>query len=173
MVSAAAWNTAADTIESTAKAIHDLRAQLAVLMAAQQGHRRDWSAAQKRVISESEVVTQGSADQVRELGFDVLTRIGPGLLAAPVVISAVSGKAVGEAVLTWHRGLAKHGFIVQRATDLANQATYSSPEPRTKAKYTLVGGNSGAVVHFRVAAIDPASPSGQSPWSDWAVATVR
>ena len=58
-----AWNTASDAIDANAKAIHDLRAQLAVLMAAQGGHRRDWDVARKQVISQAEVVCAGSTDR--------------------------------------------------------------------------------------------------------------
>src|SRR5581483_3786168 len=39
------WNTAADSIESNAKAIADLRAQLATLDATQRTHRQDWRVA--------------------------------------------------------------------------------------------------------------------------------
>ena len=167
------WNAAADAMETTAKASHDLRAQLAVLAASQQGHRRDWNVAKKRVISESEVATQGSADQVRALGLDVVTRGSTGQLAAPSGLSTALGKAAGEADLAWHRDRAGHGFIVQHATDVANQATYSANTPCTKTKFTLKGAQSQSVVHFRVAAIDPSSATGQSPWSEWVAGTVR
>jgi len=83
------------------------------------------------------------------------------------------GKAAGEVVLTWHRGNAAHGFLVQHATDVANPATYSLLMASTRAKYTLKGAQSSTIVHFRVAAIDPASATGASPWSDWVAGTVR
>ena len=168
-----AWNGLADAMEANAKAIADLRAQLAVLVANQQGHRRDWNAAKKRVISESEVASNGSADQLRVLGLDVVTRVSSGPLAAPGELSTALGKAAGEVVLTWHRGNAAHGFLVQHATDVANPATYSLLMASTRAKYTLKGAQSSTIVHFRVAAIDPASATGASPWSDWVAGTVR
>jgi hypothetical protein len=76
-------------------------------------------------------------------------------------------------VVVWQRGTAKHGFVVQRAADVANPATYASAVPCTKTKYTLTGAQSATVVHFRVAAIDPTAPAGVSPWSDWVACTVR
>ena len=167
------WNAASDAADANAKAIKDLRAQLAVLVAAQLGHRCDWDVATKQVISQAELTSQGSADQVRALGLDVLTRVSSTPLAAPSGVKGASGKVAGEVTFTWLRGIAKHGFIVQHATDVANQATYSSPSANTKSKYTLVGAQSATVVHFRVAAIDPTSATGQSPWSDWASGTVR
>src|SRR5258708_4303552 len=132
-----AWGAVADVMEQNAKGIHDLRSQLAVLVAAQQDHRRDWAVTTKHVISESEMACKGSPSLVRELGLDVVTRVGPGQLEAPVGLSAVSGKTAGEVILTWTRGIAGHGFLAQHATDVANQATYSSPIPCTRPKYTL------------------------------------
>jgi len=167
------WNAVADAMDANAKAIHDLRAQLAVLVAAQQGHRRDWGVAMKQVFSQAEVTSNGSPDQVRALGLDVLTRASLGPLAAPSGVSAASGKAAGEVILTWLRGDTRHGFLVQHATDVANLATYSSPIASTKTKYTLKGAQSSSVVHLRVAAIDPTSDTGQSPWSDWAAGTAK
>ena len=53
------WNAASDAIDANAKAIKDLRAQLAVLVAAQLGHRRDWDVATKQVISQAEITSVG------------------------------------------------------------------------------------------------------------------
>jgi hypothetical protein len=77
------------------------------------------------------------------------------------------------AVVAWSRGTARYGFVVQRAADVANPATYASAVPCTKTKYTLAGAQSASVVHFRVAAIDPIASAGVSPWSDWVSCTVR
>ena len=167
------WNAAADAIEGTAKGIHDLRVQLAVLVAAMLGHRRDWQIALKHVTSEAEVLCHGSADQVLALGLDVVTRSSPVPQATPGGLSTALGKAAGEIILIWHRGIAGHGFLMQHATDVVNQATYSSPRVCTGTKFTLKGEQSLSTVHFRVAAIDPTSATGQSPWSDWAAGTVR
>jgi hypothetical protein len=71
------------------------------------------------------------------------------------------------------KGLAKHGFVVQWATDANAPATFSMPVVSTKRKLTLSGLPHGASLSFRVAAIDPASATGQSPWSAWVVGIVR
>ena len=169
----AAWNAAADAIEKNAKSIADLRSQLAVLEAAQVGLRLDWDVSTKHMTGVVAVVAAGSPDHVAELGYDVLTRVGTGPLTAPVGLSTALGTAAGQARLSWHRGNARHGFIVQHASDVTNVATYSAQLPCTKSKYTLVGAPSLTVVHFRVAAVDPSSSTGMSPWSDWVACTVR
>ena len=85
----------------------------------------------------------------------------------------MTGKAQGEVELTFLRGGARHGFLVQRATDVANQATYAPAVVTTKTTYTLTGAPSASVVHVRVAAIDPNAIGEQSPWSDWAAGMAR
>jgi hypothetical protein len=168
-----AWNTAADAIEKNAKSITDLRSQLAVLEAAQVGLRHDWLASTKHMVAVAAVVAQGMPDQVAALGFDVLNHGAIGPQPAPAGLTAAIGPASGEVRFAWHRGTALHGFIVQHASDVANQATYSVQIPCTKSKYALVGAPSQSVVHFRVAAIDPLSSSGLSPWTDWVIGTVK
>jgi hypothetical protein len=83
------------------------------------------------------------------------------------------GKGLGEAVFAWKRGSARHGFIVQHATDVANPATISGNIPCTRAKYTLKGGQPLMLVHFRVAAVDPTVEGGHGPFSDWVAGMAR
>jgi hypothetical protein len=64
-------------------------------------------------------------------------------------------------------------FLAQHATDPATAATISAPVPCTKPKLALTRITSGAALRFRVAAIDPASPTGMSPWSAWVVGSAR
>jgi len=167
------WNASADSIEGNAKVIADLRSKLAVAEAAQRGLRADWAVETKQVIATAAIACQGSADLVHGLGLDVLTHAALGPLAAPANLATSQGAALGSAVLTWARGNAHHGFVVQHATDPASQATLSVPVPCTRVRFTFVGGPPSSIVHLRVAAIDPTSPTGQSPWSDWIAATLR
>jgi hypothetical protein len=167
------WNASADSIEGNAKVIADLRSKLAVAEAAQRGFRADWAVETRQVIAIAASACAGSADLIHGLGLDVVSHAVLGPLAAPQNLAASQGAALGTAVLTWARGSAHHGFVVQHATDPASPATLSMPVPCTRSRYTLVGATSSTVVHLRVAAIDPSSPTGQSPWSDWIAATVR
>ena len=168
-----AWNNAADAIEGNAKVVADLRSKLAAAEAAQRGLRRDWNDALKQIIATVAMFCQGSADQVHAFGLDVLTHVVLGLLATPGNLATKPGTAFGEAVFSWSRGSARHGFLVQHATDVTNASTVSAAVPCTRSKFTLQGAPPSSVVHFRVAAIDPAAPSGQTPWSDWVAGTVR
>jgi hypothetical protein len=89
-------------------------------------------------------------------------------------ITSLACKEVGQAGVKWPRGLARHGFLVQHATNSQDPATYSGWLPSTKSRYMLGGlAPSGSTMSFRVAAIDPSSPTNQTPWSAWCAATVR
>jgi len=163
------WNGGADAIETNAKVITDLREKVKTAEAKQNGLRRDWVAARGQVVSSVTVFCGGSADKVKAFAFDVRTRSKLGALSAPSELTVNPGTGVGEAAVLWMKGLATHGFIVQHATDPSNPATLSTPMPSTKPKLTLDGLPSKANVSVRVAAIDPASSTGQSPWSAWVV----
>jgi len=167
------WNQKADALEANAKVIADFRSKLKIAEANQSGLRRDWSIATDHMIATVAIQCGGSADDAHGFGFDVLTHTPVGLLPAPQDLTTKPGKAVGELVLSWKRGIATHGFIVQHAVDVANPATVSAPVPCTRTKYTLKGALSSSVVHLRVAAIDPIAEEGHSPWSDWVAGTVR
>ena len=169
----ATWNVAADDLELNATVLADLRSKLVTAEASQRASRQSWRVAKTQVTAIVAVVCGGSPDQVHALGFDVLTRVGATAQAAPSGLVTLPGTAAGEAVVSWQRGSARHGFLVQSATDTANPATISASIPSTKTKLTITGAKSLSVVHFRVAAIDATSPMGMSPWSDWVACTVR
>jgi hypothetical protein len=167
------WTKAADALEANGKVIADFRKKLAAAIADQHGLRRDWKAATGQVVASAAIVCQGSVDQVRALGFEVRSHGPIGALPAPTGLTASPGKGLGEVVFAWKRGSARHGFIVQHATDVANQATYSGMLPCTRSKYTLNGAQASSTVHFRVAAVDPSSDTDLGPWSDWIAGQVR
>jgi hypothetical protein len=110
---------------------------------------------------------------VKGFNLDVVTHARIGLLGAPIDLTVKPGKAVGEVLAAWAKGVAGHGFLAQHATDPGNPATISAPVPCTKPKLLATGLTSGAALSFRVAAIDPASPTGMSPWSAWVVGSAR
>ena len=134
---------------------------------------RDWKAATGQVLATAASVCQGSVDQVRALGFEVRTHNPVGALPAPTGLTVTPGKDLGEVVFAWNRGSARHGFIVQHATDVANPATFSGNLPCTRLKYTLKGAPPSSTVHFRVAAIDPSSETDLGPFSDWVAGVTR
>jgi hypothetical protein len=167
------WNVASDALETNGKSIADARRVLEGLVATQRVTRQSWRTAAKEVTGIVNRLCEGSPDLVHSLGFDVFKHGAPAAQPAPIGLVPLPGKAVGGAEVTWQRGTATHGFVVQRAADVANPATYAAAVPCTKTKYMIEGAPSASVVHFRVAAIDPTSSTGVSPWSDWVACTVR
>lgn len=167
------WTKSADDLEANAGVISNLRNQLAVAESRQRTLRRGWRATAAQVLSTVNVFCDGSADRVRAFAFDVRTN-GPIGAQAPVEgLVMSSGAELGEVEGRWLRGTARHGFVVQRATDPQDPATHSALIPWTKCTFTLRGAPSGSVVHLRVAAVDPTSPSGYGPWSAWTAGTAR
>jgi hypothetical protein len=168
-----AWDGTATSIDAQAKVVAGLRAQLRTAVATQASLRRDWKVGRSQVLGAVTSVCGGSADRVKAFDLDVLTRVRLGALAAPTDLAVGPGKVTGEVLASWLGGLARHGFLVQHASDPSNAATISAPVACTKQKLTLAGMPAGASLSFRVAAIDPASPTGQSPWSAWVVGNAK
>jgi len=168
------WNAAADSLETNSKLVASLLQQLRTAVAAQRVLRQKWSVATKQVASNINVVCDGSADAVKAFGWDVATHAKLGPLTAVADVTTAPGLEAGQAGVKWDRGLARHGFLVQHATNPQDATTYSGTIACTKSRITLGGlGPSGSTVYFRVAAIDPASPTNQTPWSGWVAASVR
>jgi len=168
-----AWSADADAIEAQAKKAGDLRTQRRTVVAQQYALRRDWQVTKAQVMSTATALCGGSTDRLKALSLDVIEHARLGALAAPAGLAVTPGKLSGDVGAAWTRGLARHGFIAQHAVNQADAATYSVPVACTKAKLTLHGMPSGSSLSFRVAAIDPTSPTGQSPWSAWVVGNVR
>jgi hypothetical protein len=171
--SVASWNTTADAIEANAKTIAQLQDQLTAAVAKQRTLRQKWSVGKKQVVTSVDSFCENSLVKIQGFGLIAITHAPHPLLDAPIGIATSPGPLTGEASLTWTRGLAE-GFLVQHATDTATPATYSPSIPCSKVKFTLTGASPpGSSVYFRLAAIDPHAPLGQSPWSAWVSATVK
>jgi hypothetical protein len=168
-----AWDGDATAIDAQAKVVAGLRAQLKTAVATQLSLRRNWQVSKAQVLSIATGVCGGSADQVKTLSLDVASYRRLGLLPAPTGLAVTPGSLNGEVQAEWTRGLAARGFVVQHATNPADPATISAAIVCTKHKLVLAGMPVGAALSFRVAAIDPAAASGQSPWSSWVVGNAR
>jgi hypothetical protein len=168
-----AWSTDADSIEAQAKKLGDLRTQVRTAVAQQYALRRDWETTKAQVMSTVTGICGGSADRVKAFSLDVMNHARLGAQFVPAGLTVNPGKASGDVTAAWTRGKAIHGFLAQHATNPADATTYSSAMACTKAKLTLHGQPSGSSISFRVAAIDPASPVGQSAWSAWVLGNVR
>jgi hypothetical protein len=62
--------------------------------------------------------------------------------------------------------------MVQHATDPANPSTYSTPQSSSKASFVLHGLPPTTTVHFRVLALDPRLPTGQTDFCGWLAVMV-
>lgn len=170
----ATWTKAADSLEANAKEMLQLKSALRAAAAKQRSFRRDWRAAKKQVLGAVDVLSAGSADDLKAFGFGVRSRApNPKPVTVPAEVAAIPGKGIGEVLFSWSRAGNRHGFVVQTASDVANPATFSASIPCTTTKFTARPGTSGAVVHFRVASIDPSSPTGTTEWSAWVSGTAR
>jgi len=167
------WTKNGDDLEANAKVIADLHAQLKVAEAKQLTLRRDWGASKRQVLSSVTVFCAGSADMVKSFTLDVITSGRLGALEAPIGLAVNPGTDLGSVKAKWPKGTARHGFVVQHATDPTNTATISPLIPCTKTSFKLGGMPSGASVSFRIAAVDPSSSTGMSPWCTWVVGNAR
>ncbi len=168
------WTANGAALSANTTVISGLRAQRRRRRGRKQrGLRRGWVAAKGQVTSTVTVFCGGSADMVSTFNLDVVSRGRLGALPTPTDVAVNPGVAPGEVVTSWEKGIAAHGFLVQHAADPTNPATVSVPAASTKSKLTLGGLPQGANVSFRVAAIDPASATGQTPWSAWVVGNAR
>jgi hypothetical protein len=165
------WNKSADDVEANGKTIAELKDQLKTAVAKQLTLRQKWSVCTQQVLTSVDAYCANSPVKIQGFGLTAFTHALHPLLGAPADIATSPGPLPGEVTLTWARGLAG-GFVVQHATDTGNPATYSPSIPWSRTKFTLTA-PSGSSVYFRLAAIDPHAPLGQSPWSAWIAATVK
>jgi hypothetical protein len=168
----AAWSTAANDIAANAATVAQLKDQLKAAVAKQRTLQQAWSVCTKQVLVSVDAYCNNSPTKIQGFGLVAVTNTAHALLAAPSDIATSPGPLPGESRVTWPRGLALHGFVVQHATDAGNSATYSPVTPCSRIKYVLTG-PSGSAVYVRVAAIDPHAATGQSPWSGWVSATIK
>jgi hypothetical protein len=167
------WSADADAIDTNGKLLVNLRGQVKTAEAKQLALRQNWVVSTAHVLSTATVLCGGSAERIQALSLDVDTRNKVGTLGVLAGLVVNPGTVTGEIVSAWTRGNAFHGFVVQHATDPANPATVSPPIPWTKHRFTLGGLAAKATMSFRVAAIDPTSPTGIGPWTDWVVGNAK
>ena len=168
------WNKAAGDVATNAATVQQLKDQLKAAVAKQHTLRQTWSVCTKQVLTSVDTFCANSLVKIQAFGLVGVTLAHHPLLDAPSGLATSPGTMPGESQLTWPKGLATHGFVVQHATDTANPATISPSIPCSKTKFTLTNaGPSGSSVYFRLAAIDPHAAMGQSPWSASIAGTVR
>jgi hypothetical protein len=104
-----AWNGKADAIDAQAQLLAALHEQTRVASSHLAILRRDWQALTGQVLSTVSVHSKGSVNKVKAFGFDVITRANRAVIEAPGGLVVTRGKAPGEIVASWARGIAPNG----------------------------------------------------------------
>jgi hypothetical protein len=167
------WNTTADALEANAATITLLRDQLRTAMLTRRSQLQQWGIETTHVVSCVTVLAGGDAEVLHGLGVEAVLPSAHVALAVPGPIVIVPGSISGQAKVTWTSSADHHGYVLQHASDVANAATISNSVVCTKRRFLLTGALAASVVHVRVAAIDPSSPTGQTEWSEWFAGSVR
>jgi hypothetical protein len=167
------WNQDADALEANGKTVADLRTALRTAEGRQRALRRNWLASTRQVTASVSVFANGLIDRVHAFNFDVQGRTAPAPLPAPDPPTTEQTREYGEILVSWSKGSAKNGFVIQHASDPKDATTYSPYVPCTKPSFALRGLSPKAQVHFRIAAIDPTSDIGIGPWSNWSLGSAR
>jgi hypothetical protein len=135
---------------------------------------RRWGLRRAGVLHEVNVECDGSKEKVQSFNLPVIV-FGTKTQLTTVVpenVHQAKSKKPTTPVVAWNANKRHHGYMVEYATDPANPATYSKPAMVKRARFALVGQTLGAVLHFRVLALDPALPLGQTDYSAWVAVTV-
>jgi hypothetical protein len=170
---ASAWGATTDQLDTNAKLITKLHGDLAAATTVQTALRIKWLSGRTHTISAVRAFAGGDPTIIADMGFTVLTRAAPGSeITAPTGIVTSPGTISGEALFAWDEGANRHGFVVQHATNPADPSTFSAPIPCTSPDFALDGQPPGAVVHLRVASIDPAVKGHLTDWSPWVAGTA-
>jgi hypothetical protein len=170
-----AWNGTADAIAASDAAVRQLREQLKAAVRNLEIQTQQWGVEANHVLSNVDIICGGDREMIQSFGLQAVVRGSAQPVPVPTAITTSPGKLSGTGVIRWTLGgqKARHGFLLQRATDVANAATYSTPVACTKRRYVLTGASPASVVHVRIASVDPSSATGQSAWSDWVAVSVR
>lgn len=162
-----AWETDTKALEANHQHIGDLLAELAAARANELTLLRRWGASKLGVTTAVRAYSDGSKDKVLSFHMSVAQK-GPTLEATPVQeLRGKRSKAQGEVGVAWKPQRAAHDYMVQHCTNPADPATYSTPTTCSKASFELTGQVPGATIHFRVVALDPNLPNGQTDYTPW------
>ena len=168
-----AWATETATVAAGETLIASLEMQLATARSNQLGNLRRWGLRRQGVLSAVNVFCDGSKDTMKTLGVAVAEAAPHVDASVPVDLKSTKSKKTGIAGVRWYgTPLNRLGFVVQHATNPSDGTTYSAPIPCSKRSFHLVGQTPGATIWFRVLAVDPAMPGGQTAWTAWVAAVA-
>ena len=111
------WTKSGSDLDANATTIAQLEDQIKTAMSKQRTFRRTWAVAYGQVLSTLNVFCNGSAAMVKSFGVD--TR-AIGQVVTPSAVEGLTvntGKLPGEVIAEWPKGDARHGFVLQHATE--------------------------------------------------------
>jgi hypothetical protein len=167
------WTTETANLSTGETLIAALEKQLATARSNQLATLRRWGLRRQGVLNAINVFCDGSKDTMTTFGVTVAGLVPHVGASVPVDLKSMKSKAPGIAGVKWY-GTPENraGFLVQHATNTADATTYSATVPSTKRSFKLPGQTPGATIYFRVLAVDPTLPGGQTAWTAWVAAVV-
>jgi len=166
------WATENASLDALLKKKADLKQQLSQADADETTLVRHWGLRRQGVLHEVNLASDGSQEKVQSFNLPVVVRTKTPPATVPENLHAVKSKKGTTATVAWSRTAGNHGYLVQYAADPNNPATYAKPSMCKRARFALPGQVLGATLQFRVLALDPSLPAGQSDYTAWVAVTV-
>jgi hypothetical protein len=166
------WLAVATNLSTNEQAIADLMKQLAAKRVAEVTLLVQWATQKDVCLAAVRKFCAGSSAKVQGFGYAVAGRTPRPPAPVPSNLLGKRVKVAGTAWLTWTGDAYRRQYQAQWATDSTNPATFSAPRTVGGRSFKLPGQTSGATLHFRVLALDPRLPTGQTDWSPWAAVVV-
>lgn len=128
--------------------------------------RRRWGLRRLGVLHEVNIHCDGSKEKVQAFNLEVIDRKKPPQATVPEKVHGMMPrkKAAGVA---WSPVEGAHGYMVQHATDPSDPATHAPPAMCRKTRFWVTGLVPGSTIAFRVLALDPSLPNGQTDYCAW------
>jgi hypothetical protein len=167
------WATETANLQAGEKLIASLEVQLATARSDQLANLRRWGLRRQGMLGAINVFCDGSKDTMKTLGVDVATPAPHVDADVPVDLKSFHSEKTGVVGVRWYgTPPCRSGFMVQHAANPADPTTYSASIPCSKRSFQLTGQTPAATIYFRVLAVDPTLPGGQTAWTAWVAAVV-
>ncbi len=165
------WAAANAALDANNKAKAAAQLQLDAAIAAEGPLVRRWGARKRAVLSAIEIAGDGSAELVAAFNVTVEQRQAAPVAAVPVNLRPMKVLKSANASVRWDPTPGANGYMLQHATSPNDPTTYSPQIHVSAAKFRLGAQTPGATIYFRVLALDPSPPLGQTGFTAW-VATI-
>jgi hypothetical protein len=166
------FTTENDNLAANNKKKDDLRQKLAQAEADEVTIVRRWGLRRAGLLHAVNVACDGSKEKVQAFNLNVVQRNKRPPASVPADLHQAKSKKPTTAVVAWTPNKGGDGYLLQHATNMNDPATYTPPIMCTRARFALPGQALAATLYFRVLALDPGLPGGQSEYTAWLTVTV-